>query len=47
MRRWAIINGLLAIMVMLLGLEIARTWGRALPAVEVVPRPAAPEQPQM
>ncbi len=47
MGRWAIINGLLAIMVALLGLEIVRTWGRALPAVDVAaPRPPGGEQPR-
>jgi hypothetical protein len=46
MGRWAIINGLLAIMVALLGLEIVRTWGRELPAVEVAARPPAPEPPR-
>jgi len=46
MGRWAIINGLLAIMVALLGLEIARTWGRALPVVEVTARPGTPDEPR-
>jgi len=35
MGRWAIINVVLGVIVGLLGLEIARTWGRALPPVEM------------
>src|SRR5262249_53492259 len=42
MRRWAIINTLLGIVVLLLGLEIVRTWARALPPVEVTQRASAP-----
>ncbi len=42
MRRWAIINTLLALMVALLGFEIVRTWARGLPPVEV---PAAAPPP--
>jgi len=43
MRRWTIINGLLAAVVLLLGVQIVRTWARTLPAFEVTPRaPAAP-----
>jgi hypothetical protein len=42
MRRWAILNVLLGLIVMLLAVEIVRTWARALPPVEVQPRePAA------
>jgi len=44
MRRWGIINALLALMVGLLGLEIFQTWARALPPIEVEPRAAAPER---
>ena len=46
MRRWAIINGILAIMVALLGLEIVRTWGRVLPPVEVGSRQPQADQPR-
>ena len=42
MGRWAIINAVLAVIVLLLAVEIARTWGRTLPAVEVAPGPRAP-----
>src|SRR5262249_55003149 len=35
MGRWRIVNGLLVVIVALLGFEIARTWARALPAVQV------------
>src|SRR5262249_53309286 len=42
MRRWAILNTLLGIAVRLLGLEIVRTWARALPPVEVTQRASAP-----
>jgi hypothetical protein len=38
MRRWAILNVLLGLIVMLLAVEIVRTWARALPPVEVQPR---------
>jgi hypothetical protein len=34
MRRWAILNGVLAIIVLGLGVQIVRTWARALPPVE-------------
>jgi hypothetical protein len=44
MRRWAIINTLLAVIVALLTLEIVRTWARALPTFEVVPGAALPEE---
>ena len=37
MRRWAIINTLLGVIVALLTLEIVRTWARALPTFEVTP----------
>jgi hypothetical protein len=43
MRRWAIINVFLALIVALLGVQIARTWARALPAIEVTPRAPAGE----
>jgi hypothetical protein len=46
MGRWAIINGLLVILVLLLGLQIGRIWSRALPAVEVVPRAAGGPTPK-
>jgi len=39
MRRWTILNVLLGLIVMLLGVQIARTWGRALPAVDLAVRP--------
>jgi hypothetical protein len=43
MRRWAIINTFLALIVLLLAIEIARTWARSLPSVEVAARtPARP-----
>ena len=44
MRRWTILNGLLGLIVLLLGLQIARTWARALPPVDLSARPleAAP-----
>jgi len=45
MRRWTIINGILVIMVVLLGFEIARTWGRVLPAIDTAPRAGSPDQP--
>jgi hypothetical protein len=38
MRRWAIINTLLGAIVLLLGIQIVRTWARGLPSIEVVPR---------
>ena len=40
MGRWAILNGLLGVIVLLLGLEIARTWARALPPVDFSAHPA-------
>lgn len=48
MRRWTILNGLLVVIVILLGLQIAWTWARALPAVDLTVRapdaiPARPE----
>src|SRR4029453_9512064 len=42
MGRWAILNGILVLIVLLLGLQIARTWGRTLPPVEVATRQAEP-----
>jgi len=42
MGRWTIINGLLIVIVLLLGFEIMRTWARGLPPIEVPPAPAAP-----
>ncbi|HLK88925.1 MAG TPA: hypothetical protein VKZ18_03470 [Polyangia bacterium] len=42
MGRWAIINAILGLLVLLLGVEIARTWTRSLPVVEVAARPSAP-----
>ena len=42
MGRWAIINAVLAVIVVLLAVEIAGTWARALPPVEVGPGPRAP-----
>jgi hypothetical protein len=50
MGRWSIVNALLAIIVALLGFEIARTWARGLPPVDVpasaspAPAPAAPHE---
>jgi hypothetical protein len=34
MRRWMILNGLLAVIVLGLGVQIVRTWARTLPPVE-------------
>jgi hypothetical protein len=42
MGRWAILNGILVLIVLLLGLQIARTWGRKLPPVEVATRQSEP-----
>ena len=42
MGRWAIINAVLGLIVLLLGVEIARTWGRALPPIEVAAGPRTP-----
>jgi len=42
MRRWAIVNILLGIVASLLAFEIARTWARALPVVEIEARTPAP-----
>ena len=42
MGRWAILNGVLVLIVVLLGLQIARTWSRTLPPVETVTRGADP-----
>jgi hypothetical protein len=44
MRRWAIINTLLGVIVALLTVEIVRTWARALPTFEVTPTAAAPDE---
>src|SRR5262249_19632121 len=38
MGRWAILNGVLVVIVLLLGLQIARTWSRTLAPVETVAR---------
>jgi hypothetical protein len=35
MRRWVILNGVLAVIVLALGVQIVRTWARTLPPVEV------------
>ena len=42
MGRWGILNGVLALIVLLLGLQIARTWSRTLPPVETVARATDP-----
>jgi hypothetical protein len=34
MRRWVILNGVLGLIVLALGVQIARTWMRTLPPVE-------------
>jgi hypothetical protein len=34
MRRWVILNGLLAVIVLGLGVQIVRTWARTLPPIE-------------
>lgn len=44
MRRWAIINTLLGVIVALLTIEIVRTWARALPTFEATPPSAAPDE---
>ncbi|GEM_PF-1269929 len=41
MGRWVIINAILAVLVVLLAAEIARTWTRRLPVVDVAARPPA------
>jgi hypothetical protein len=46
MGRWAILNGVLVLIVLLLGLQIARTWGRTLPSVEVATRPDPAPKPE-
>jgi hypothetical protein len=38
MGRWAILNGVLVVIVLLLGLQIGRTWRRTLPPVDVSAR---------
>jgi len=38
MRRWTILNVLLGVIVALLGIEIVRTWARAVPPVDLTPR---------
>src|SRR5437667_442345 len=50
MRRWAIVNTLLGIIVALVGFEIVHTWARGLPrgappesAASTAPAPPAPE----
>ena len=45
MGRWAIINGVLVVFVLLVGWQIARIWGRTLPPVDVVARQAGGAQP--
>jgi hypothetical protein len=45
MGRWTIVNGVLGLIVVLLGYEIVATWSRGLPPV-VVPAPAAPAAPE-
>jgi len=42
MGRWTIVNAVLALMVALLGFEIARTWAHRLPQIEVPPSPVPP-----
>jgi hypothetical protein len=42
MGRWALLNAILVLIVMLLGLQIARTWGRTLPPVEVATHQSEP-----
>jgi hypothetical protein len=42
MRRWTILNVLLAVIVGLLGIEIVRTWARSVPSVDLTPRQPAP-----
>ena len=42
MGRWGILNGVLVVIVLLLGLQIARTWSRTLAPVETVARGADP-----
>lgn len=47
MGRWAILNGLLGLIVALLAVEVVRTWARVIPPVDPaakVPRAAAPER---
>ncbi len=44
MGRWAILNGVLVLIVLLLGWQIAWTWRRALPPVEVVERRILPDE---
>jgi hypothetical protein len=46
MGRWTIINVLLGLIVLLLAIEVARTWARSLPPVEVVPRAPAASPPE-
>jgi len=42
MGRWAILNGVLLVILALLGLQIAWTWSRSLPTVETVARGTDP-----
>lgn len=44
MRRWAIINVLLGVVVLLLAIQIARTWARGVPMLNVTSRAPAPEE---
>ena len=47
MRRWAIINVLLGLIVALLGIQIVSTWARSLPKLEERPhQPAPPPEPR-
>src|SRR5262245_57762749 len=43
MGRWAILNGVLVLIVILLAFQIARTWSRTLPPVETASRAADPD----
>jgi hypothetical protein len=45
MGRWTIVNGLLGLIVALLGYEIVRTWARGLPPVAAVAPAAVPPTP--
>jgi hypothetical protein len=45
MGRWALLNGLLGVIVLLLGLQIAWTWSRTLPPVDLAAREAAEPTP--
>jgi hypothetical protein len=45
MGRWALLNGLLGVIVLLLGLQIAWTWARSLPPIDLEARGAADPAP--